>query len=320
MNSIEYVTTRLESLIQMGASKPEIVRQMAKATDGWPYVFGAWGEQCTPANRRRRKRDDHPTSVTACQVLNGDKPTCDGCKWDVPVDMFDCRGYTYWCLKQVGITISGGGCTSQWNTAANWVVKGPISEMPRDRVCCIFVRKGSKMEHTGLYLGDGTTAECSSGVQLKKSVASKWTHYAIPAGLYEDTPTPTPSTDKPTLRKGDKGAYVIELQKDLVGLGYDLGKYGPEKNGVDGSFGQKTEDAVKAFQRTHTGVGGTKLAVDGVVGKNTWWALDNAVAPEPTPEPEPPKEQLYTVTIPHVSLAQAEKLCAMWSEATMEKE
>lgn len=35
----------------------------------------------------------------------------------------------------------------------------------------------------------------------------------------------------------------------------------------DGIFGPQTEAAVKTFQRTHG------LAVDGVVGRNTWWAL-----------------------------------------------
>jgi len=34
----------------------------------------------------------------------------------------------------------------------------------------------------------------------------------------------------------------------LVTLDYDLGTYGPEKYGVDGSFGKLTETAVNDFQ------------------------------------------------------------------------
>ena len=49
MNSIEYVDTLRESMIQQGKSKPEIVRSVSLACIGWPYVFGAWGEQCTPS-------------------------------------------------------------------------------------------------------------------------------------------------------------------------------------------------------------------------------------------------------------------------------
>jgi len=38
------------------------------------------------------------------------------------------------------------------------------------------------------------------------------------------------------------------LQTMLVGLGYDLGTYGPAGDGVDGDYGSKTRDAVAKFQ------------------------------------------------------------------------
>jgi hypothetical protein len=41
---------------------------------------------------------------------------------------------------------------------------------------------------------------------------------------------------------------VKHLQKMLVTLGYDLGTSGPDKDGVDGSFGKLTETAVNDFQ------------------------------------------------------------------------
>ena len=41
---------------------------------------------------------------------------------------------------------------------------------------------------------------------------------------------------------------VKHLQKMLVTQGYDLGTSGPEKDGVDGSFGKLTETAVNDFQ------------------------------------------------------------------------
>lgn len=58
-----------------------------------------------------------------------------------------------------------------------------------------------------------------------------------------------------TLKKGDKGQQVRCLQKLMGGIA------------VDGVFGAKTEDAVKAWQRLH------KLTVDGVVGPKTWAAI-----------------------------------------------
>ena len=301
MNNMDYVETLKESLIQQGADKPEIIRVIGRACIGWPYVFGAWGEQCTPSARKSRKRDDHPTIVSACQVLSGKASSCSGCKWNLPVRMFDCRGFTHWLLDQVGINISGGGCTSQWNTKANWQIQGPISEMPKDRVCCVFTGTASKKEHTGIYLGDGSTVECSSGVQYFSPMKSKWKYYAIPAGLYGDQPTPAPEPDpdkKPTIRKGDSGTYVTLLQTMLIQRGYSCGSAG-----ADGKFGNDTQYAVRKFQMDHG------LQVDGIVGPKTWEALQDTTN----------QIQLYTVHLPGLPLYKAEALVSQYDGAWMEE-
>lgn len=63
-----------------------------------------------------------------------------------------------------------------------------------------------------------------------------------------------------TLRKGDSGTDVTYLQQRLTARGYGVGK-------IDGKFGAKTLEAVKAFQAEHN------LVVDGIVGGKTWAAL-----------------------------------------------
>lgn len=68
------------------------------------------------------------------------------------------------------------------------------------------------------------------------------------------------------LNKGDKGDRVKKLQEDLIELGYDLGWHK-----ADGSFGAKTEEAVKKFQKDFS------LTVDGIVGKNTEAAIERAL-------------------------------------------
>jgi hypothetical protein len=303
VNSIEYVDTLKEALIQKGASKPEIVRSVSKACVGWPYVFGAWGEQCTPSGRKRRAREDHPTIVSACQVLSGKKSSCSGCKWDLPVRMYDCRGFTDWCLNQVGIDIQGSGATSQWNTAANWEAKGTIDTVPEDVLVCLFVHNSEtgKKEHTGFGYR-GSTCECSSGVQYFEKRKAKWTHWAVPKGIRGETPAPEPSPDpgtkKPTLRKGDAGPYVTLAQTELIQRGYDLGSWG-----ADGKFGNATEKAVKQFQQDWG------LAADGVIGQKTWAMLDST-----------PVKVTYKVTIPHMSLGDAEALVKLYPGAVMEKE
>ena len=65
-----------------------------------------------------------------------------------------------------------------------------------------------------------------------------------------------------TLRKGDKGEAVRQLQQILVNAGYSVGA------GIDGDFGVGTESAVKKFQRDN------RLEADGIVGPNTWKALE----------------------------------------------
>jgi peptidoglycan hydrolase-like protein with peptidoglycan-binding domain len=67
------------------------------------------------------------------------------------------------------------------------------------------------------------------------------------------------------LSAGDSGDQVLTLQKALKQLGLDVGT-------PDGKFGQKTQDAVKAFQTAHN------LTPDGVVGNDTADAINTALA------------------------------------------
>ena len=59
-----------------------------------------------------------------------------------------------------------------------------------------------------------------------------------------------------TLRKGDTGPEVAQLQQLLGDLA------------VDGAFGEKTDARVREFQEVNP-----LLVVDGIVGPLTWWAL-----------------------------------------------
>lgn len=60
------------------------------------------------------------------------------------------------------------------------------------------------------------------------------------------------------LREGYTGTDVVELQKDLIELGFYLGT-----SGADGYFGKYTLEAVKGIQSA------SNIIVDGVVGKTT---------------------------------------------------
>jgi len=82
------------------------------------------------------------------------------------------------------------------------------------------------------------------------------------------------ATSLPTVREGSKGPAVRELQTLLKAKGFNPGP-------VDGAFGPKTKAAVLAFQRSRG------IAVDGVVGPQTWGKLKGAGGPAPSPSPSP---------------------------------
>ena len=308
MNSAEYVGNLIKQLKEQGLPLQEIAWRAALACVGWPYVFGARGQYCTPANRRARYSDDHTTIKTACKNYNGSGPSgCGGCKWypdNKLTRCFDCRGFTYWILKEVynGWELMGAGATSQWNTASNWKAKGTIDTMPKDTLVCLFVQKGQTMEHTGFGLNN-ETVECSSGVQHFSPRKIKWTHWGLPVCVEETVQAPEKTDQhdgfpentgwRPTIRRGSKGDVVTECQTMLVKLGYDIGPCG-----IDGDFGRATMAAVKEFQRDH------QLTIDGVVGVMTWDALDKAVRMIN----QQPVKKTYTVTIRGLDEAQAQAL------------
>jgi peptidoglycan hydrolase-like protein with peptidoglycan-binding domain len=108
-------------------------------------------------------------------------------------------------------------------------------------------------------------------------------------------------TSTNNLRKGSKGSDVTELQKLLNNNGYNLA--------VDGSFGGKTLAAVQDYQKKNG------LAVDGIVGTNTWGALTKATnaagqAPSQAAAPAETKAPTfeYSAYKPSDTVAQAEAL------------
>lgn len=100
---------------------------------------------------------------------------------------------------------------------------------------------------------------CHVSVKSEKSSyddTREWVIAMTPSAAAVAAP---PVASEPVLRKGDKGPDVGRLQTLLNAKGVTVG--------VDDDFGQKTKDAVKAFQAANG------LVDDGVCGKYTWIAL-----------------------------------------------
>lgn len=83
--------------------------------------------------------------------------------------------------------------------------------------------------------------------------------------------TVSSAASRPLLANGARGPEVAALQQKLARLGFDPGP-------VDGKFGPQTQAAVIAFQQER------HLAVDGIVGPETWGALTPGRTPARPPD------------------------------------
>lgn len=158
--------------------------------------------------------------------------------------------------------------------------------------------------HVGIYIGNGYVIEekgFNYGCQKTLLKDGKWTHwYKLPFISYEETQNKNEPEEKNQLgsrllKKGIKGDDVVELQTLLIQLGF-------LKDEADGDFGPKTEDAVKAFQRSQD------LNADGKYGEKSHKALmeiigdeepeieDEAPTITPAPIPSETKEGKLEVT------------------------
>ena len=158
-----------------------------------------------------------------------------------------------------------------------------------------------KRGHVGLYIGNGYVIEARGayyGVVKTKLTSRPWVGWGELKGVnYENAkadPEPVKESQSlPTIRKGNKGTVVRQLQTMLNQLGYSLGICG-----IDGDYGVATEKAVKEFQKDHG------LIQDGICGPKTWAALQQAVD-KPN---EKPAETKYTVTVTGLTKAQADEI------------
>lgn len=104
-----------------------------------------------------------------------------------------------------------------------------------------------------------------------------------------------PSIVRRTIKRKSRGEEVSYLQMKLNVLGYAAGA-------VDGVFGRGTESAVKMFQRK------MKLDDDGIVGRNTWNALDEYVDATIMLEGYSPKASLKLYKDPKTKQYSGDKL------------
>ena len=105
---------------------------------------------------------------------------------------------------------------------------------------------------------NGLTADGVAGPVTQKKLQSS-------SAISANGSTSSDSAASGTLKKGDKGEAVKELQRRLKELGY-------YSYGIDGDYGTRTFEAVKAFQKKNG------LVVDGQAGDQTMKRLNSSAA------------------------------------------
>lgn len=102
----------------------------------------------------------------------------------------------------------------------------------------------------------GLTADGKAGTLTLNAIYADAESASTTTDTSDSTATTATSTNPNTLKYGDSGDRVTELQTALVKLGYST-------NGIDGRFGAGTQKAVIAFQKANG------LTADGLAGTQT---------------------------------------------------
>lgn len=253
----------------------------------WGYIFGKSGQLWT------QKMQDKATNEMAKKY---------GSRW-IGHYVTDCSGAFVYAFKKEGASIYHGSDTiyKKYCSAKGKLVKGvPEDGHAMKPGTAVFLYGGDKnnYHHVGLYVGNDTCIEAKGtlyGVTVSR--LSHWTHWGELKDVDYSDVKPIevgPQSDgvgTRLLRRGCKGDDVKALQAAL-----NKWNNGYEALAVDGAFGSLTEAAVKIFQAD------SGLKADGIVGPQTWKALEPYLQkeedPEPAPQPVPdPKTVKIAVTL-----------------------
>ncbi len=242
----------------------------------WGYIWGEAGSVWTQDEQNAATRD--------MTVQYGQR-------W-VGRRVADCSGLFRWAASELGGYIYHGS-NPMWNSYTDPERRGSVGGvMTIFPGTAVFQNTDGKRTHVGLYVGDGVCIEAQGTrtgvVESQLSAWDEWGELLVKIGgkmvkVDYDLPAETIEIAPRTLRKGDSGTDVKELQEALLREGYDLGSYG-----ADGKFGSETLSAVRAFQHDNG------LTPDGIVGPKTLAALrkteDDEPEDEPVEAPDAPQE------------------------------
>ena len=231
---------------------------------------------------------------------------------------YDCSSFVIQAFQQAGVSLREAGANTTRDMRGPMIACGFV-----DVTYSIGLASGYGLQpgdvllnysaHTCLAIGGGKVANCrtdeghpqsgdQSGNEIR--IQSYWNfpwdcvlrYKGSHIGSNVTAPGTTPgsaSQPRTVLRRGMSGQDVKDLQKKLNSLGYDCGK-------LDGEYGMQTFRAVVTFQEDH------QLEADGIAGRMTMAAIEEALASPKDPEPPAaapdPADQTSAFWLPDLQL------------------
>lgn len=178
-----------------------------------------------------------------------------------------------WCAAFVGATLAECGILPSGSLMARSYAKWGQAVSTRDAQpgdVVVLERGQPPQGHVGFFLTwEGSGVRLISGNDHNKVAEGIYKVEHVVAVRRADGAA-QPVIGRATVRAGMRGAMVLDLQDQLARLDYFAGA-------KDGEFGPLTRAAVLAFQAD------AGIEVDGVVGPETWTALEHA-SPRPARE------------------------------------
>lgn len=244
-----------------GRQYADAVLEVMKLKPKAGYIWGTAGVLWTEARQKALNKTTDANRASGRRY---------GKKW-IGHYVWDCSGLTYNKALKFGLKFHHGS-NSSYNYDCQ--AKGKLTKGMEIPVgAWVYTGTDDKKPHIGVYTGDGLVTEAAGtlqGVIQTKLHGGKWKYWGLGKGITFDfipgqTTKPKETAKKeevkipPTIRRGDKGETVKQLQTLLAKAGSNLV--------IDGIFGPGTQSAVRAFQAKN------KLVVDGIVGPKTWGEL-----------------------------------------------
>lgn len=250
----------------MGTGKQMADYVRAAYAGGGGYIYGQSGAKWTEAKQqaleRKYKQDPEGYSKYKYSAEYGSK-------W-IGHNVWDCSGLTMRAAQAAGASAHHGSNSSyKYDCKEKGILTNNL-RLPEGAY--VYTGTDAKKPHIGTVTGEDEVIEAEgtkAGVVTSKLHGGKWHYWGLQKNVefdFSPVPGPDPQTHS-TLRRGDKGPEVVEMQEKLMAHGEQLPKYG-----ADGDFGRETQTAVKSFQRSHG------LKADGICGPLTWAELDKEEA------------------------------------------